>query len=564
MPASYQNPVYDYIQSDEQRTGRPQQHPVVVVGAGPIGLSAAIDLAQNGVPVVLLDDDNTVSQGSRAICFAKRTLEIFDRLGTGQELVDKGVTWNLGKVFFRNQAVYEFNLLPESDHHRPAFINLQQYYLEEYLIRRLHTLQADAIRWQHKVISVTPRADGVALQVKTPNGVFAMQCEYLLACDGAHSPVRTLLGLDFKGQVFRDRFLIADVVMKGDYPAERWFWFEPHFYGGQSALLHKQPDDVWRIDFQLGHDADPVEERKPENVIPRVKAMLGDDRPFELEWCSVYTFSCLRMERFRHGRIMFAGDAAHTVSPFGARGANGGVQDIDNLIWKLRLVLAGHAPEHLLDSYDSERSYACDENIKNSTRSTDFITPKNTASRMFRDAVLQLAETQPFARALVNSGRLSTPALLADSPLNTPDEVDAGFSDQMKPGTPCTDAPLLHAGQPGWLLAQLGNAFSLLYFCSEAPLSPAENAAITALAQAKPAVHTLLIRPAPGSLATAGNEAIEQLIDHKGLIARRYGARPGSCYLIRPDQHVAARWQAFNADNIRAALARATAQEIMV
>ena len=545
MFSTYQNPVYDYVQCEDQRSGQVKRHPVVVVGAGPVGLCVAIDLAQNGVPVVLLDDDNTVSTGSRAICFAKRTLEILDRLGTGQRMVDKGVTWHLGKVFFRDQAVYDFNLLPESDHHRPAFINLQQYYFEEYLVDRLRKLERAEIRWQHKLISVNPRTDGVVLQVETPDGVFAMECDYLIACDGARSPIRTMLGLEFKGQVFQDRFLIADVVMKGDYPTERWFWFEPPFHSGQSTLLHKQPDDVWRIDFQLGWDADPVEEKKPENVIPRVRALLGDDRPFELEWVSVYTFSCLRMEQFRHGRVLFAGDSAHLVSPFGARGANGGIQDADNLVWKLKLVLDSKAPERLLDSYDTERVYAADENIKNSTRSTDFITPKNTASRAFRDAVLALAVDCPFARRLVNSGRLSVPATLSESPLNTADE-DA-FAGAMQPGAPCTDAPIVHDGKDGWLLDQLGNDFTLLYFSD------------TDLDAGAPANTPIPVRMLRVSATPASDNTV--LVDRKGLVASRYDAQPGSCYLIRPDQHVAARWRAFDPSKVRAALAHATAQE---
>lgn len=543
MFSTYRKPVYDYVRSEEQRSGRTCRHPVVVVGAGPVGLTAAIDLARRDIPVVLLDDDDTVSTGSRAICFAKRSLEIMDRLGCGQRLVDKGVTWNRGKVFLRDRSVYAFDLLPEDGHHRPAFINLQQYHFEEYLIDRLRELDPAAIRWRHKVIGVTPQADHVALRVETPDGVFDMECEYLIACDGCHSPIRDLLGLAFEGRVFQDRFLIADVVMKGDYPSERWFWFEPPFSDGQSALLHKQPDDVWRLDFQLGRDADPDQARKPENVIPRVRAMLGDDRPFELEWVSVYTFRCQRLERFRHGRVIFAGDSAHIVSPFGARGANGGIQDADNLVWKLALVLDGKAPESLLDSYDAERILAADENILNSTRSTDFITPKNAVSRAFRDAVLELAEDQPFARTLVNSGRLSVPAVLVDSPLNTPDE-DA-FDGPMVPGAPCTDAPVERDGEPGWLLDCLGDGFTLLCFGDGDTLK----------------VSTRLATPSVSPPCQEGEPLSPTsvvLFDTRGLAARRYDARPGSCYLIRPDQHVAARWRAFDPHKVRAALTRAT------
>ena len=437
----YQGLVLDYVRSPDQDAPRPARHPVVVVGAGPVGLSAAIDLAQQGVPVVLLDDDNRLSTGSRAICFAKRTLEIFDRLGCGQRMVDKGVTWNLGKVFFRDEPVYGFNLLPEAGHRRPAFINLQQYYVEGFLFERARALPNLEIRWKHQVTGLEQTAeDGVSLTVATPEGEYGLRCDWLVAADGARSPIRKAMGLESKGRTFRDRFLIADVRMEADFPAERWFWFDPPFHPNQSVLLHQQPDGVWRIDFQLGWDADPVAERQPDRVIPRVQALLGRDTRFELEWVSVYTFACLRMERFRHGRVLFAGDSAHGVSPFGARGANSGVQDAENLAWKLRLVVEGKAPDALLDSYDSERVFAADENILNSTRSTDFITPKSEASRAFRDATLELAKDCAFARRLVNSGRLSVPSTYRESPLNTPDS-DA-FDGLMVPGAPAADAPV--------------------------------------------------------------------------------------------------------------------------
>ena len=129
---------------------------------------------------------------------------------------------------------------------------------------------------------------------------------------------------------------------RADFPSERRFWFEPLFHPGQSALLHKQPDNIYRIDLQLGWDADPEEEKKPERVIPRLRKALGRD-DFRLDWVSVYTFQCRRLEKFVHGRIVFAGDSAHIVSPFGARGGNGGLQDVDALGWRLAAVLHGKA-----------------------------------------------------------------------------------------------------------------------------------------------------------------------------------------------------------------------------
>src|SRR5918911_2584365 len=364
--------------------------PVVVVGAGPVGLSAAIDLAQRGVPVVLLDDAGRIGEGSRGICYAKRTLEILDRLGVAQRCLDKGVTWKVGKVFQRDALLYRFDLLPEDGHEMPAFINLQQYYLEEFLCERARELGNLDVRWRNKVSGIEARNDGARLIVETPDGPYRLDADWVVAADGARSTLRRLLGLDFLGEVFEDRFLIADVKMTGSFPPERWFWFDPPFHAGRSALLHKQPDDVWRIDLQLGPGADPVEEQRPERVIPRLRQMLGPHTRFELEWVSVYTFQCRRLERFVHGRVVFVGDAAHQVSPFGARGANSGVQDAENLAWKLALVLAGKAPASLLESYDAERISAADENILNSTRSTDFITPKTPMARALRDSVLDM------------------------------------------------------------------------------------------------------------------------------------------------------------------------------
>ena len=416
MPYTYQE--YAYTTPPALRGAPDGPHQVAIVGAGPIGLAMAIDLALKGVASVVLDDNNVVSVGSRAICWAKRTLEIFDRLGVGKAMVDKGVTWKLGRLYRGEREVYSFDLLPEDGHQMPAFINLQQYYVEEYLIERCEQFpDLIDLRFKNKLVDLRQTDARVEAEFETPDGAYTLNADYLIACDGANSTVRRLMELEFAGQLFEERFLITDIEMKADFPSERRFWFEPPFHAGQSALLHKQPDDIYRIDLQLGWDADPEEERQPENVIPRIKRMVGE-RPFEIDWVSVYTFQCRRLERFVHDRVIFVGDSAHIVSPFGARGGNGGIQDVDNLGWKLTAVLDGSAGPHLLESYDEERTHGADENILNSSRSTNFMSPKPGAESLFREAVLDLAATAPFARVMVNSGRLSVPCVLDGSRLN--------------------------------------------------------------------------------------------------------------------------------------------------
>jgi 3-(3-hydroxy-phenyl)propionate hydroxylase len=527
------NPVYPYRRSADQDSGAPQHHAVIVVGAGPSGLTAAIELAMNGLDVVLLDDNDTVSTGSRAICFAKRTLEIWDRLQCAAPMLAKGVEWRVGKVFFRDDQVYQFNLMPDGGHKMPAFINLQQYYVEEVLIERARELRVD-LRWRNRVVGVNPRDDRVAVDVETPDGRYRMTCDYLLAADGASSTVGDAIGADAVGQQFDDRFLIADITMHAEFPTERWFWFDPPFHRGQSVLLHKQPDGVWRVDFQLGADADPDEAVKIENIAPRIDAMLGANVQWDLEWASAYTFRCRKLDGFVHGRVIFVGDAAHQVSPFGARGANGAVQGIENLVWKLVRVMRGDASVRLLESYDVERQHGAKENLLHSTRATDFITPKSTISKVFRNSALRLAKDYPFARSLVNSGRLSAPCRYVDSPLSTPD-VDS-FTPLAAPGAVCPDAPLRADDRPAWLLEQLGGRFVLL---------------ATGV-------------PVPDALrGVVDLDVLEIGVDlHPAddLLARRYDLERGGAYLIRPDQHVAARWRTLHPLRVLGAMRRALAR----
>src|SRR5579863_5617823 len=520
--------------ADQDRSGADMaMHPVVVVGAGPVGLSLAIDLAQRGQPVVLLDDADRIGEGSRAICFSKRSLEFWDRLGVGQRMVDKGVVWQIGKIFHGPSLLYQFDLLPEQGHKRPAFINLQQFYAEAYLVDRVTELADISLRWSNKVVALEQRNDQVIVSIDTPEGRYRIGASYIVACDGARSSLRQMVGADFAGQVFEDQFLIADVKMTAEFPTERWFWFDPPFHAGRSALLHKQPDDVWRIDLQLDRNADPVVEKRPENVRPRIARMLGHDQ-FEFEWISLYKFQCRRMARFLHGRVIFAGDAAHQVSPFGARGANSGLEDAENLGWKLDRVLRKTSPETLLESYHVERSQAADENIRESTRSTDFMAPNSRQEARLRKAVLSLAKETEFGKRMVNGGRLLVPSTY-ETPLSTSDvEVWRGGP---RPGASMPDAPMTGLGGETKYLTEAfrkgGRRFTLIEFANGAAIDLPDDIAVIRI----------------------GAQAFS---DSSGLVAARYHAKPGTAYLLRPDGYVAARFRHPAREAIEAALKRAS------
>lgn len=503
---------YDYV-APPGLTAREPRHPVLIVGAGPIGLAAALELANHGVASVVLDDNNVVSVGSRAICWSKRSLEILDRLGVAEACLRKGVTWKVGRTYHRDKEVFNFDLLPEAGHKMPAFVNLQQYYVEEYLVAAAQACDLVDLRFKNKVTEVTQGDEAVTVTIETPDGVYGLEGQYLLACDGARSPIRAMMDLGFEGELFEERFLIADIEMEADFPSERRFWFEPTFHPGQSALLHKQPDNIYRIDLQLGWDADPEEEKKPERIIPRIERVVGHS-DFTLDWTSIYTFQCRRLERFVHGRVIFVGDSAHVVSPFGARGGNGGLQDVDALGWRLAAVVRGRAPAALLGRYDAERIFGTDENILNSSRSTRFMSPADGAERWFRDATLALASAAPFARPMVNSGRLSVPCVY---PLLGPDAE--GLPTPSRPGAVAPDAPLGN----GWLLDEFGGEMSLLAVGCEAP-------ADTGLKVVRPEVTELLRR-------------------------RYLGRAESAVYLIRPDQVIAGRWLTADAGTVKALVA---------
>ena len=515
----YELPVYEYRKPPELAQKKTFSYPVIVVGAGLAGLTAALELGSRGIRTVLVDDDNTVGASglsSRGICYAKRSLEIFDRFGVAERIRAKGVTWNEGEVYRREQRLYRFNLQPDADQKFPAFVNLQQFYVEQYLVERVQQTPEIDLRWKNKVTGVFPEKDSVRLKIDTPDGAYEARCEYLVAADGGHSAVRELIGAqDEERSLFEDRWCIADVKIETREEAVRKAYLDGVPTEGGAIWYHQMADGVWRTDWQIGHLADPDAETTPERARDRLRKLLGPGVAFELVWVGPWRFKKRLLRQLRHGRVLFAGDAAHEHSPFGARGGNSGVQDANNLAWKLALVLQGKARPALLDTYHEERHYAARDNTESATRSAIFIGPQSHGQRLFRDAILDLAQRHEGARPLVNVGRLSVATVYGESPLNR--ERGAFANALAAPGAAAPDAPC----RGGFFVDQLRGEFLVCYFGGE---GPATDFPTLAVAYSKP------------------------LFD-------RYAVPPeGATYVFRPDGHVLARCTGIDAEFARQAI----------
>ena len=517
-----------------------QKPKVLVVGAGPIGLAAALEFANFEIETLVVDELSEINKASKAICWSQRSLEMLNRVGVAEKFIEKGSTWKKGRVFKAEEEIYNFDLQVEAGFKAPAFINLQQYYVEQFLIDKLKELEFPVLRRGHKVVDISLTKDNRALvQIENDQEVYNVIADYVVAADGIRSTIRKAFELELQGNYFDEQFLIIDVKVDKSFPLERKFWFQPKFHDGQSALLHVQPDNNLRIDLQLGPNVDPDSEQDESRVRARVDKILGSDVDYKLEWVSLYSFSCKRIERFSHGPIFFVGDAAHVVSPFGARGGNGGLQDIDNLVWKVSSVIKGKAPRALLDTYDEERIPAADENILNSARSTGFMTPKTQASIDFRDAVFDLSKTMPFARDFINSGRLSQPYKYIGSSLVSEDDTSF-FGDGILPGQSILDAPICIGRKQTWLIDHIAIGFSVVAFVDEEKTAISIPQYLDKVCRQLDLIETFVIVTSKRLNGMSG----KLLCDTTGLAFERWAASDGSIYLVRPDHHIAARWRA--------------------
>jgi 3-(3-hydroxy-phenyl)propionate hydroxylase len=551
--------VFPFVRPPEL-DGPGPAHEVAIVGAGPIGLCLGLDLAQRGVRCVLLGAERQLSEGSRALAFTRRSLEILQQVGVGEQAAAAGLPWRHGNSFFRGQRVYRLDVPHEDDDRFAPLTNLQQQVLEQMLHRRALREPRLEIRWGHKVVGLERDEGSVRLRVDTEAGEYTLAAGWAVACDGARSTLRQALGLRMEGASYEGRFVIADIRCELGLPTERLAFFDPPWNPGNTMLMHRSPQGLWRVDFQLPAGESPEEALQPARLKERIDAQLAmigrAGTPWEMDWCSVYSARAMTLPDYVHGRVLFCGDAAHLLPIFGVRGANTGFQDAQNLGWKLAAAVQGWAGPGLLPSYTHERVGAAREIIDEATRSTRFMTPPTRGFRLLRDAVLQLSLSQDYPRPLMN-WRTSRPHHYHDSPLNPADDDSALVDAGPGPGAPMRN---LRFGPDDFLFDRLGLRGFLLFVFDRHPAVPGElGGAVRALRRQGVPIDIVFAR--------AGHDAAEDsampdadlvLDDPQGRLREHFGLRRGSgCVLVRPDQHVAARWLTLDASRLQGAVRRA-------
>jgi len=525
---------------DAQRT-EARRHRVAIVGGGPVGLAAALGLARWGIASMVVEADDAVCEGSRAICISRRSLEILQRFGAARALMDKGLPWTRGRSFYGTQEVLTFDMPSSAGDKYPPMLNVQQYYIEQFLLDAIDAVNRDApgridVRWASRVIDCHRQEDGVTLRIENAQGCYHACADWLLACDGGQSTIRAGLGLSLQGTGYEGRYVIVDIELESDHCTERRAWFDPPWARGTTILMHRQPDNVWRLDWQLAPGQDAGAALQPQALRQMVQSHLDaigeGGKPWNMVWSSIYRAGAMTLARYRHGRILFAGNAAHALPIFGVRGLNSGFDDVDNLVWKLAAVLHGRACEPLLDSYSHERVQAFHVNAEHAMRSTEFMSPPHRGFDLMREACLSLAARHTGIARLINP-RQTNAITYADSPLSSDAQSDR-VEGVLPLGASLVDVPIT-GGQrrTRHLIDTLFPQGFTLLMTHPWPQQPAFEAAHAASSwlpcRCVPIAPEVAVRAQLGDVLT----------------------------LVRPDGHLCGRWRAPSADVVLAAIARA-------
>lgn len=344
--------------------------PVLIAGAGPVGLSLALGLARHGVSTLVVEKDGGLAEHSRAAAVAARTMETFSAWGVADRWLEEGELYSRLPVRVVGEAepraVIDLSSLV-SETAYPGLLILSQDRTERLLLAAVEETGLAEIRFGHRLTGFDDDGDGVTARVETSDGgSYAVRAGYLAGCDGAHSKVRELLGWHLEGKTYPGRLLLADVRPRPAGGVDRGDRSFPLFAPRRRGVLVglRLGPGFWRliasVDPALSDEAATARER-----LDRLANELFGDGPNELVWSSVFRIHRRLAPRFRRGRVLLAGDAGHLNSPAGGQGMNSGIQDAFDLAWKLARAIApppaGADPERLLTAYEAERHHAAEE-----------------------------------------------------------------------------------------------------------------------------------------------------------------------------------------------------------
>lgn len=551
-----------YYQYEVFKPWLPSAHPaqtrqqVVIVGSGPAGMVTALELARHGVASVVMTSELQFSQGSRAICFTRRSMEILQQVGVADRMTAGGLPWRFGNSYYRGQRVFRMEAPHDEDDRFFPIINVQQQFLEEYLHDACKANPLIEFRWGNKVNNVQQKDGYAVLEVDTSEGIYHLESHWVVAADGGRSALRSAMNLEMEGTSYEGFFVIADIKIDLPFPTERLAYFDPDWNPGNTILMHREPNGIWRVDYQLPEGETPEEALQPESMKARIDAQLAmighAGTPWEMDWSSVYSARTLTLSNFVHGNVIFTGDAAHLLPIFGVRGANTAFQDAQSLGWHLAFVLKGLASQKLLTNHSDERVGAAREIVYESGKSTRFMAPPAGGFELLRNAVLSLSLTQEFVRPLYH-WRTSRPHEYTHSMLNSKGDDNGLFKAGPAHGAPPQNVRL---GADDFLLDHLGGGFDLLYF-TDAEAIPADLQAVIHAARAKGV--PIKVIAAGSTQAVMGADL--SLPDSNGHLRTRYGIPAnGGAYLFRPDQHICARWLTLDATRLQAAFSTALPQ----
>ena len=517
--------------------------PVLITGAGPVGMTAALLLARWQVPTIVLEAAaEHAIVGSRAICFQRDVLDIFNRIGCADNIVAEGVTWTTGRTYYGKRELFAITFSSRGPSTLPPWVNISQSSVERTLLEKATAEPLIELRRGLRVTGVTANEDSVEVAAATATATTRLRGSYLIAADGGRSTVRQLLGIGFPGQSFDDQFLICDIRADLPFPNERRFFFDPQWNPGRQVLLHQCPDGVWRIDWQVPDDFDLAAEQANGGLDDRVRQVTAG-APYEIVWATAYRFHERVAAHMAQGRVFLAGDAAHLFAPFGARGLNSGIADAENIAWKLGLVLHGQAAPALLESYHAERWAAAQENLRVTSQTMEFLAPQTAELRQARTRLLQQAVTDPSARSQINSGKLAEPYWYTASSLTTPGPSLVGFPVEPGalrppvPGVLCPDGPCDRVTPAARLRQLFGRSFVVL---TSSPAAADSAAEIATASMAAPVRSYSLAR-----------------LDSTGALRTALAATSESVHVVRPDGYLAAVMPDLEPTTLKAALRRA-------